>query len=168
MKKSILTLGLMAGISFATLAHAQTTVTQTTTTDPVSGATTTITRTTDTDPRAKSVRTEQQFVKYAYSRWDKNGDGYITPDEWDSSVTTWYGPSVTTYKDYASWDRNHNGKLDQNEFNRVMNETDLYKTWNVTTVTTPANVTTDSSFASYDLNGDGSITPSEWEQVHKR
>lgn len=167
MKKSILALGLIAGVSLATLANAQTTVTtQTTSTNPVTGATTTITRTTDTDPRVKAIRNEQQFVKYAYSRWDKNGDGYVTPDEWNESVVTWYGPGVTTYKDYASWDRNHNGKLDANEFNRVMNETNLYETWNVTSVTAPAVTTTDSTFATYDLNGDGSITPSEWTQVH--
>jgi len=48
----------------------------------------------------------------------------------------------------------------------VMGDTGLYKTWNVTTTTSPSVVTTDSSFASYDLNGDGSITPSEWQQTH--
>ena len=166
MKTSILTLGLIAGFAFTATANAQTTVTQTT--NPATGTTTTITRTTDTDPRVKTIKTEQQFVKYAYSRWDANGDGYVTPDEWDANVTTWYGPGVTVYKDYATWDRNHNGKLDANEFNRVMNDTDLYKTWNVETVTTGPAVTTDSSFAAYDLNGDGSITPSEWSQVHGR
>lgn len=168
MKKSILTLSLIAGFAVISAAHAETTVSKTTTTTTAAdGSTTTITRTTDADPRVKTIRTEQQFNTYAYSRWDKNGDGYVTPDEWDTNVTTWYGPGVTTYKTYASWDRNHNGKLDEQEFNRVMNETDLYKTWNVETVTTPAGTTTDSTFATYDLNGDGSITPSEWSQVHK-
>ncbi len=165
MKKYILPLAIV-GISLASAAQAETTVTKTV--DPSTGTvtTTTFTRQTDTDPRVKTVRTEQQFVTYAYDRWDQNGDGYVTPDEWDSNVTTWYGPGVTTYKTYADWDRNHNGKLDQQEFNRVINETNLYKTWNVETVTTPAATTIDSSFATYDLNGDGSITPSEWSQVH--
>ncbi len=167
MKKYILPLA-VAGLGFVSVAHAETTVTKSV--DPSTGAvtTTTFTRQTDTDPRVKTVRTEQQFVTYAYDRWDKNGDGYITSDEWDSNVTTWYGPGVTTYKTYADWDRNHNGKLDAQEFSRVMNETNLYKTWNVETVTTPAAATIDSTFATYDLNGDGSITPSEWEQVNKR
>lgn len=166
MKKSILTLGLIAGFTMSSAAYAETTVTKTT--DPATGTTTTttITRSTDSDPRVKAIRTEQQFVTYAYSRWDKNGDGYVTPDEWDSNVTTWYGPNVTTYKTYADWDRNHNGKLDEQEFNRVMNETDLYKTWNVQTTTIPTATTVDATFATYDLNGDGSITPSEWSQAH--
>ena len=168
MRKSILSLTLISGLALATAANAATTVTKTT--DPVTGATTTttITRGNDTDPRVKTIRTEQDFVTYAYSRWDKNADGSISPDEWDSNVVTWYGPNVTTYKTYADWDLNHNGKLDETEFNRVMGDTGLYKTWNVTTTTTPAVVTTDSSFASYDLNGDGKITPSEWEQVKGR
>lgn len=168
MKKSIFTLALLTGFSLTALAHAETTVTKST--DPVTGTTTTtsITRSTDTDPRVKSIRTEQQFTSYAYSRWDKNADGFITPDEWDSNVVTWYGPEVTTYKTYADWDLNRNGKLDEGEFRRVVGDTGLYKTWNVTTTTAPGvALSADASFAAHDLNGDGKIVPSEWNQTYK-
>ena len=168
MKNHILTLTLTTALSFSVAAHAQTTISKSTTTSADGTSVTTITRTTDTDKRAATITTPQQFTSYAYSRWDKNADGFITSDEWDSNVVSWYGPNVTTYKTYADWDINRNNQLDAQEFDAVVNKTGLYNTWNVTTTTLPASATVDSSFATYDLNGDGNITPSEWSQIHKK
>lgn len=157
-----------AAIAISGAAFAQTTVSKSTTTSADGSTITTITRTTDTDTRASTITTPQQFSSYAYSRWDKNADGFITPDEWDYNVVRWYGPNVTTYKTYSDWDLNRNGQLDAGEFGTVVTKTGLYDTWNVTTTTVPATTTPDASFATYDLNGDGNITPSEWTQIHKK
>ncbi len=165
MNKHILATLLVSGLIIPAAAQAQSTITTTST-----GPTTIITRSTDTDPRAAKIVSPEEFSTYVYSRWDKNGDGFISKDEWDYNVSQWYGPKVTTYRNYTDWDLNHNGQIDPSEFDAALKSTGLYKTWSVTTTSTSTDTTRlspDAAFAAHDLNGDGKIVPSEWNQTYR-
>jgi hypothetical protein len=69
------------------------------------GSTTTTTTTTryyyDTDKNNNGILDSQEFPAYVYHRWDRNGDGFLSADEWDRSAMRWYGPTGTAHKTYS-------------------------------------------------------------------
>ncbi len=140
--------------------------TQTTVTENADGSTTTTTTTSyyyDYDKNHNGILDSTEFYNYAYTAWDMNRDGYLSPEEWKLQTARWYGPAATEYKTYTYWDKNGDGRIDATEFDTTVSSTNLYSTW----ATSPAKTITNDAYANAsfrlrDLNGDGTITMEEW------
>lgn len=120
----------------------------------------------DQDANNNGILDTQEFNTFVYNRWDRNGDGFVTDDEWQASTVRWYPPGYSEYKTYTYWDKDHDGRLDANEFGSVMENTKLYKTWD----SDADNVIENSEYAAstfhiYDLDNDGKITLEEWKMA---
>lgn len=144
-------------------AHAQSTVVQQNT----DGTTTTTTYyfNDDFDKNNNGILDSDEFNTYVYSRWDTNRDGYLSDAEWERSLTRWSrAPQSVEYKTYSYWDKDGDGRLDPAEFNTVVSSTRLYQVWdedadNIIEADEYANAT----FRLYDLNGDGHLSMDEWK-----
>jgi Ca2+-binding EF-hand superfamily protein len=150
----------------ATTAPATTPATQTTVVKNADGSTTTTTTTSyyyDYDKNHNGILDSAEFYNYAYTAWDANHDGYLSPDEWKLATVRWYANTPTEYKTYTYWDKNGDGRIDPTEFDTTVSSTNLYTTW-----ATGPNTTIDNnayaaqSFRIRDLNGDGVISMDEW------
>ncbi len=84
----------------------------------------------------------QQFNAFATSRWDTNGDGVISGQEWSSASPTWFGSG------FSSWDRNNNGMLDTTEWQSFYSNSRLYQM--------------------YDTDGNGAIDATESSRIPAR
>lgn len=118
----------------------------------------------DRDVNNNGIIDATEFPTYVYSRWDRNHDGFISSDEWDSGRVVWYGPKTTTVKTYTAWDKNGDGRLDPTEFETVVGDTQLYNQWD-----TNADKSLEigeyqaATFRQHDLDGNGTITIDEWK-----
>ena len=113
------------------------------------------------------------FNQYAFSRWDLDHDGIVSPAEWETSTINWYGPTTTTrtstppvYQTYTYWDKNGDGRVDSTEFSTAATSTNLYNTWETNSRVLPKSPN-EGQFVVYDVNGDGKITPSEWQMMRR-
>lgn len=131
------------------------------------GSTTTTTTTRyyyDSDANNNGIIDSTEFPSYVYARFDRNHDGFISSDEWDTGRIYWYGPKTTTVTNYTLWDKNGDGRLDPSEFDVVVNDTKLYSSWDTNADNTlEANEYIDATFKQHDLDGNGSITREEWK-----
>ena len=154
---------LLIGIAPA-FAETETVVTKQTSLD--GGTTTTTTRYyyNDSDANNNGILDSNEFGTYVYNRWDRNGDGFITDDEWQVSTTRWYPAGTTVYKTYPDWDANNDGHIDSTEFGTVVTTTKLYETWDVDSDNTiEGEEYAKSSFRVLDENDDGSLTLKEYQ-----
>jgi Ca2+-binding EF-hand superfamily protein len=132
----------------------------------------TTTRTTyyyqDHDLNNNGILDSQEFNSYVYNRWDRNGDGFVSPDEWEGNYIRWYKTPINAeFKTYTYWDKDGNGRLDPQEFDTVMTTTKLYKTWDTNADDIiESNEYANSTFAFYDQNNDGMISAEEWKASH--
>lgn len=150
---------LISTAAFATDVH------KTVSVSPDGSTTTTTTRYYyDKDVNDNGIIDSDEFPSYVYSKWDRNRDGFISSDEWDTGRVYWYGPKTTTVKTYTAWDKNGDGRLDVTEFDSVLADTKLYDTWDVN-----ADKSLDISeyhaatFRQHDLDGNGTISIDEWK-----
>lgn len=141
---------------------------QTTVSHNADGSTTTTTKTfyyySDKDANNNGILDAQEFPKYVYTRWDRNNDGFVTDDEWQSNAVRWYGPQKTQYyKVEKAWDVDGNGRLDASEFDNVITTTKLYDTWDKNAdKTLTSEEYYEATFRVYDTNSDGNINYEEW------
>ena len=164
MKKGILlaATAMVLGVGIANAAE-QTVVTQN---PDGSVTTTTTTYYFDQDANNNGILDSQEFNRYVYTRWDRNRDGFVTPDEWNVATTRWYAPQTATIKTYSAWDKNGDGRLDASEFDVVVKDTNLYRVWDANADNTiESGEYATSTFSLYDLNKDGTITIDEWKQA---
>ncbi len=132
----------------------------------------TTTRTTyyyqDHDLNKNGILDSQEFNSYVYNRWDRNGDGFVSADEWEGSYVRWYGaPANAEFKTYTYWDKDGDGRLDPQEFDTVISTTKLYKAWDTNADDLiESNEYARSTFGFYDLNNDGMISTEEWQESH--
>ena len=128
------------------------------------GSTTTTTRYYyDRDANNNGILDSQEFPAYVYSRFDRNGDGFLDDSEWQVSSTRWYGVQPQ-YKTYKTWDKNADGRLDATEFDVVVTDSGLYKTWDVNAdKTLESNEYAEATFRLYDENKDGNLSLVEWK-----
>lgn len=167
MKKSLL-LTVAALSVMSAPAFAETIVSKT-----VDGGTTTTTTTTRTfmypsaDANNNGILDSAEFTPYVYHRWDTDRSGFITSDEWDASTVRWYGPKVTTYKTYGDWDMDKDGRLNDAEFEAMVNTTGLYTSWDVNAdKVLETNEYSAQTFRLYDTNDDGALSLSEWQAAN--
>lgn len=135
------------------------------------GSTTTTTKTyyyPDNDINNNGVLDTQEFPKFVNSRWDRNGDGFVTSDEWQTNAVRWYGPKNTQYYTISkSWDKDGDGRLDPSEFDTAVTTTKLYDVWDRNAdKTLNSDEYNEATFHVYDLNDDGNISYKEWLQAH--
>lgn len=130
------------------------------------GSTTTTTTTRyyyDRDLNHNGILDDQEFPSYVYSRFDRNGDGFLDDSEWGTSSARWYG-AEPRYKSYTAWDKNGDGRLDPTEFDVVVSDSGLYKTWDVNSdKTLESNEYAEATFRLYDENKDGNLSLEEWK-----
>lgn len=129
------------------------------------GTTTTTTRYyyNDVDANNNGILDTQEFPGYVYTRWDNDGDGFISDAEWQSNTARWYPKGYSEYKTYTYWDKDGDGRLDSNEFGTVISTTNLYNTWDVNAdKTIEGDEYAKSTFRIYDTNDDGSLSMKEW------
>jgi len=147
------------------VANAETIVTKST-----SGPITTTTTTTktyyssDMDANNNGILDTQEFSKFVYPRWDRNGDGFITSDEWQTNAVRWYGPGKTQYYTVEkAWDIDGDGRLDPSEFDTVITTTKLYDVLDMNAdKTLTGDEYSKATFHVYDTNNDGNISYEEW------
>jgi len=131
------------------------------------GSTTTTTTTyyVDYDKNNNGILDSNEFYTYAYSAWDANRDGFLSPDEWNVNTVRWYGPANTTYKTYTYWDKNGDGRIDATEFDTTAATTNLYKMWDTSGTGINNDIYAAQSFRLYDTNGDGVLSMDEWRSA---
>lgn len=79
-----------------------------------------------------------------YGLVDRNGDGRISTDEWNAYRTS----------GYASWDVNHDGRIDRNEYANCWYGGGFYPKYN--------RATWEPSYRAFDVNGDGYLSADEY------
>ena len=65
----------------------------------------------DFDKNKNGILDSNEFYNYAYTAWDANHDGFLSPDEWKLATVRWYGPASAQYKTYTYWDKNGDGHI---------------------------------------------------------
>lgn len=141
---------------------------ETVTTVGPDGSTTTTTTTyySDFDANNNGILDDQEFNHYVYRAWDANGDGFISDAEYNRGTVRWYGPTRVKYGPYASYDVNHDMRIDETEFGTVITTTKLYEVYDVDAnkQINPAEYSR-ATFSAYDQDNDGEISQQEWEKA---
>lgn len=165
MKHTYILLAALGVLALPVAAHAEATKSVAVETN-ADGSTTTTTTTRyyyDRDANNNGILDDQEFPSYVYSRFDRNGDGYLDDSEWQVSSTRWYG-ATPKYKTYTAWDKNGDGRLDATEFNVVVADSGMYKTWDVNAdKTLESTEYAEATFRLYDENKDGMLSLDEWK-----
>ncbi len=156
------TMAILAGAAFA--------ASETVVTTSPDGTKTTTTTTryyyVDRDANNNGILDSNEFTTFVWNRWDRNGDGFLSDDEWQVSAPRWYGPSNETYKTYTAWDKDGNGRIDPDEFGAVVTTTKLYDTWDTNTdATIEGDEYASATFRLYDMNNDGVLSIDEWKNA---
>lgn len=133
------------------------------------GSTTTTTTTSryyyGNDANNNGILDSQEFPTYVYHRWDRDGDGFLSDDEWTRSSPRWYG-AEPRYKTHTAWDKNGDGRLDATEFDVVINESKLYSAWDADANTIiEGDEYAAATFRLYDENDDGQLSLQEWKNA---
>ncbi|MGB4107442.1 MAG: hypothetical protein WBK55_06570 [Alphaproteobacteria bacterium] len=154
--------------AFPAFAENETVVTKEVSMDSHGGTTTTTTRYyyNDTDANNNGILDSQEFPRFVYNSWDLDGDGFVEDNEWNANTTLWYPPGYSDYKTYTYWDKDHDGKLDADEFGTVVTTTNLYDTWDADHDSQIDEAEyTGARFRVYDTNDDGALNMQEWKSI---
>ncbi|MCF8495263.1 MAG: hypothetical protein K9G62_01195 [Alphaproteobacteria bacterium] len=120
----------------------------------------------DNDLNNNGIIDSTEFPVYAYNRWDRNGDGFVTDDEWEVGAVRWYGPANNEYKTYTYWDKDGNGRIDPSEFGTQLTTTNLYSIWDTNADNTiQGDEYAVATFRLYDINNDGQMSLEEWKNA---
>lgn len=125
------------------------------------------TRTYSYDKNGNGFIDPDEFTTYFYTRSDLDSDGYLGDEEWKVSTTKWYRPyKDVDYSKYTYWDQDKDGRLDNNEVKTLVEKTGLYSKWDTNR---DGKIDIDEfakgTFFAYDDNSDGFINLDEWKQV---
>jgi Ca2+-binding EF-hand superfamily protein len=118
------------------------------------------------DKNHDGVIQPEEFNTYVYTRWDHDGDGFLSDEEWQLATKHWYTPSTVEYKTYTYWDKDNDKRLDPSEVQTLVSETSLYSLWDVNHNGTLENDEyASATFNMYDDNHDGTISLTEWKDM---
>lgn len=118
------------------------------------------------DKNGDGFITADEFNTYVYQRSDLNADGFLASDEWDVSTSQWYKPYDVKYESYTYWDQDKDSRLDSNEAETLVEKTGLYSKWDTNVDTKlSGDEFAAGTFKAYDDNGDGNISLIEWQDV---
>lgn len=81
----------------------------------------------DWDRNEDRTLSEEEYTAGLFDAWDRDGDGGISRFEYDRATNTW--ASEQDFPPFAEVDTDEDKVLSQNEFGDVVDESDLYASW---------------------------------------
>ncbi len=69
---------------------------------------------------------EEAFTRQLFELFDEDGDNFLSEQEWNGSQIYFVGDD---YPAFNEWDVNNDGRLEQNEFETVVQKTGVFDRW---------------------------------------
>lgn len=112
-----------------------------------------------------------EFDTYVYNTFDIDRDSRISNDEWTYYTTTTTTRTTTPtveYRTFDAWDRDGDGFLDNNEVTTFVRDTNYYTAYDLDgSNTIDTNEYYQYSFNRYDTDMDGVISNDEWMAAYR-
>ncbi len=111
------------------------------------------------DEDADSELDRDEIAGNAFSLWDRDGNGRVSQQEWETATDLWY-PSGANFRVYRDWDGDGDSELDADEFREEFDTSTLGESWRVDTFN--AETFKQAYFELYDVDDDGRVSRTEW------
>lgn len=119
------------------------------------------------DKNSDGILGPDEFTTYTFTRWDTRGLGYIDAQDWPTVVTTYRPYRDAKIENFSHWDKNGDGRLQQDEVAVMVEGTGLYADWDANhDGRIDASEYASARFHMYDINSDGTIDSAEWADVY--
>lgn len=109
-----------------------------------------------------------EFNTYITTSIDSDGDGYLESTEYETSSMTYFYDTAKEdeVKSYTYWDKDKDNKLDSSEVETLVSNVGIYKKWDTNKDGKIDQIEFSAgTFKSYDDDNDGRIDMSEWSDV---
>lgn len=108
--------------------------------------------------------TQEDFNRGVFNRWDADGDGQLSEDEYASGNSAW---SSSYGENFIGWDANQDSMLDEDEYMQGMNEAGVYNDWDADgDGTVNEDEFNEGVYNTWDSNRDGMLSRDEYDNAN--